>query len=164
MHARFHFYSVRVLLYLKIVLRNVIVWNINYEWGIRKDIEILYSRNLIDHFSYYEMEYIDDFSSDNVNVPCRFMYWCGQYCCYLLDNRGKSRLNCVVSRCMCVKMLPCCCYEVRSNWQRHATSIATIPSSYALRCVALRIFDSHTYVVTKHTLRLKPPFDTSKGR
>ena len=31
-------------------------------------------RNLIDHFSYYEMEYIDDFSSDNVNVPCRFMY------------------------------------------------------------------------------------------
>ena len=112
-------------------------WNIVLEANARFD---LY---LIDHFTYNEMKYIDNFSSDNVNVPCRFMYWCGQYCCYLLDNRGKSRLNCVVSRCMCVKMLPCCCYEVRSNWQRHATSIATIPSSYALLCV---------YLIVIHTL------------
>ena len=84
--------------------------------GVKKVLEYVIGGQLkIRFFTCDEMEYIDNFYLDNVNVKCHFMYSSGQYCCYLLNNRGKSRLNCVVSRCMCVKMLPCCCYEVRSN-------------------------------------------------
>ena len=46
---------------------------------------------LIDHFTYNEMKYIDNFSSDNVNVPCRFMYSCGNIaatCLIIEGSRG----------------------------------------------------------------------------
>ena len=46
---------------------------------------------LIAHFTYNEMVYIDNFSSDNINVPCRFMYSCGNIaatCLIIEGSRG----------------------------------------------------------------------------